>query len=44
MLFVRKPDPGPFFYRPDPDKEFFVPAKPEKLVRRLQVLPGRHKA
>jgi hypothetical protein len=28
------PDPGPFFYRPDPEKQFFVPAKPEKLVRR----------
>jgi hypothetical protein len=26
--------PSPFFYQPDPRKAFFVPAKPEKLVRR----------
>ncbi|MCA1709964.1 MAG: hypothetical protein LC808_44445 [Actinobacteria bacterium] len=26
--------PGPFFYQPDPEKPFFVPAKAEKLVRR----------
>ncbi len=28
------PLPGPFFYQPDPTKPFFVPARPEKLVRR----------
>jgi hypothetical protein len=28
------PDPGPFFYQPDPEKPFFVPARPERLVRR----------
>jgi hypothetical protein len=26
--------PSPFFYQPDPQKPFFVPAKAEKLVRR----------
>lgn len=26
--------PSPFFYQPDPQKAFFVPAKAEKLVRR----------
>ena len=28
------PHPGPFFYQPDPEKPFFVPAKAEKLVSR----------
>jgi hypothetical protein len=27
-------DPGPWFFQPDPQKPFFVPAKAEKLVRR----------
>jgi hypothetical protein len=27
-------DFGPFFYQLDPKRQFFVPAKPEKLVRR----------
>ncbi len=26
--------PGPFFYQPNPEKPFFVPAKAETLVRR----------
>jgi hypothetical protein len=26
--------PGPFYYQPDPQKPFFVPARAEKLVRR----------
>jgi hypothetical protein len=28
------PDLGPIFCRPDPEKLFFVAAKPKKLVRR----------
>jgi hypothetical protein len=31
--------PGPFFFQPDPQRRFFVPAKAEKLVRRS---PGRY--
>jgi hypothetical protein len=34
MFEESKPDPGPFFYQPDPEKLFFVAAKPERLVRR----------
>jgi hypothetical protein len=26
--------PSPWFFQPDPQKRFFVPAKAEKLVRR----------
>jgi hypothetical protein len=35
MIFgERPPDLSPFFFQPDPEKPFFVAAKPEKLVRR----------
>jgi hypothetical protein len=28
------PDPGPFFYQPDPKRPLYVPAKAEKVVQR----------
>ena len=34
MTFEADADFGPFFYRPDPEKPRYLPAKCENLVRR----------